>query len=166
MKVQEIQLWDSSNNLLWEDHNINNLLHNQGEEFILQAAFVGGKVSSIIPDFYYLGLDNRQSVVVDDTMDDLIGEPNGFGYVRAEIASSGDFAINFNNNHYTATSPIVAFVATLGTWSPVRNLFLTAEVDGNEKLISTAVLPSALVLNSGDRVTMRIGMQLKDCPPV
>lgn len=165
MKVEEIQHWDSSNQLLWEAHNIPNLLHYEGEQYILQAAFVGGKTSTIIPDYYYLGLDNRLSVVVDDTMDDLVGEPNGNGYQRAAVASSGDFAINFNNNHYVATSPIVAYIATLGSWGPVSNLFLTAEVDSEYKLISTAVLPSAIVMNSGDRITMRIGMQLRDCPP-
>lgn len=165
MKIQEIQHWDSSNKLLWEAHNIKNLLHYEGEQYLLQAAFVGGKSSTIIPDFYYLGLDNRLSIVVDDTMDDLIGEPNGNGYQRASVASSGDFAINFNNNHYVATSPIVAFIATLGSWGPVSNLFITAEVDGDYKLISTVRLPSAIIMNSGDRVTMRIGMQIRDCPP-
>lgn len=164
MKIKEIQHWDSSNNLLAEYFNIKNLLHYEGEQFLLQAAFFGGKVSSIIPDYYYLGLDNRLAVAVADTISSLISEPYGGGYQRAEISSAGEFAINFDNNHFVATSPIVAFRSTVGTWGPVSNLFLTANVDGEDKLISTAVLPSAIIMNPGDRVTMRIGMQLRECP--
>jgi hypothetical protein len=98
-------------------------------------------------------------------MDDLIGEPSGGGYVRQEIASAGDFAINFENDHFVATSPIVAFRATTGSWGPVSNLFLTNMDDNTGYLISTAVLQSAIALNPGDAVTMRIGMKLRDCPP-
>jgi hypothetical protein len=164
MKILEIQHLDSKNNVLWNAKNIYNLLHSEGEQFLLQAAFIGGRNSEIIPDFYYLGLDNRLTVTVSDTMADLISEPLGGGYERAEIASSGDFSINFDNNHYIATSPIVAFRATTGFWGPVSNLFLTAEVGSEFKLISTAVLPSAIILNSGDAVTMRIGMQIREIP--
>lgn len=164
MKVQEIQHWNSSNELLWESYNIKNLLHYEGEQFLLQAAFFGGKNSTIIPDYYYLGLDNRLEVNVADTIINILGEPVGGGYQRAEISSSGDFAINFENDHFVATSPIVAFNSTVGSYGPVSNLFLTANVNGDDKLISTAVLPSAIILNPGDRVTMRIGMQLRECP--
>lgn len=165
MKILEIQHWDSKGTLLWEDKNVLNLLHQDGEEYLLRAAFTGGRVSNVIPDNYYLGLDNRQAVTAADTMDDLIGEPSGGGYVRQEIASAGDFAINFENDHFVATSPIVAFRATTGSWGPVSNLFLTNMDDNTGYLISTAVLQSAIALNPGDAVTMRIGMKLRDCPP-
>lgn len=169
MKILEIQHWDSKGNLVWEEKNVLNLLHQDGEEFLLRAAFTGGRDSNIIPDNYELGLDNRQAVTETDTMDDLIGEPSGGGYVRQEIASAGDFAINFEENHFVATSPIVAFRATTGAWGPVSNLFLTNQPPGgigDRYLISTAILQSAIALNPGDAVTMRIGMKLKDCPVV
>lgn len=164
MKIQEIQHKDCLGNIIWEEKNIKNILHQEGEQFLLQAAFVGGKNSTIIPNFYYLGLDRRQQVNVDDVMNDLIGEPFGGGYQRAELASSGDFAINFIQDHYVATSPIVAFRSTVGSWGPVSNLFLTAEVQNTYRLISTAVLSDVISLNVGDSVTLRIGMQIRDCP--
>jgi len=164
MKILEIQHLDSKNNVLWKQKNIKNLLHLDGEQFLLQAAFIGGKNSTIIPDFYYLGLDNRQNVSVDDTINDIISEPFGGGYERAEISSEDDFSINFEQDHYIATSPIVAFRSTIGSWGPVSNLFLTAEVNGSFKLISTAILPAAFAVNSGESVTMRIGMQIRECP--
>lgn len=164
MKIIEVQHVDQSGKVLWAQKNILNLLHSEGEEFLLRAAFTGGKASTIIPDNYYLGLDNRQAVVEADEMSDLIGEPVGGGYERQEVASSGDFAINFEDDHFIATSPIVAFRSTTGSWGPVSNLFLTDKNDDSGYLISTAILDSAIILNPGDAVTMRIGMQLRDCP--
>lgn len=164
MKVLEIQKLDVDGTLLYEQRNILNLLHLDGEEFLLMAAFTGGQNSTVIPEKYYLGLDNRLTVTEDDTINDLIGEPAGDGYERAEVSSDGDFAINFEEDHYIATSPIVAFRATTGSWGPISNLFLTTASDDSGTLISTAVLQSAIELSSGQTITMRIGLQLKDCP--
>lgn len=163
MKILEIRHCDAQGNILFEQENILNLLHLDGEEFLLRAAFTGGQVSSIIPENYYLGLDNRQSVSADNTMDDLIGEPSGSGYERQPISSNGDFNINLDASHYLATSPIVAFRATSGSWGPVSNLFLTDQDDNSGYLISTIVLESPISLSLGSSVTMRIGMRLMEC---
>lgn len=165
MKILHIQKWDVDGTLLWEDRNIRNLLHLEGEEFILRATFSGGKVSDVIPENYYLGLDNRLAVNASDTMDDLIGEPSGGGYDRQAISSLNDFSVNLDSEHYIATSPIVAFNGTSGSWGPVSNLFLTDKSDNSGSLISTAVLDTAISVSIGQQVTMRIGLLLKDCPP-
>jgi hypothetical protein len=162
MKVLEIQHLDSNKNIIWQTKNIYNLLHEEGEQFLLQAAFVGGKESTIIPDYYYLGLDNRQTVATTDTLDDVLGEPVSGGYARIELSSSGDFTVSYDQDHYVALSPIVSFSASSGAWGPVVNLFLTASVEGDYKLISTATLPSPIFLNIGQTITMRIGMQIRD----
>lgn len=163
LKLIELKHFDAQGNLISQQNNLLNLLHQEGEEFLLRAAFSGGRISSIIPDFYYLGLDNRQAVAVGDTIDDLIGEPSAGGYQRQEISSSGDFAINFESDHFIATSPIVAFRSTTSSWGPVSNLFLTTESNNDGMLISTVVLQSPISLNSGDAVTMRIGLKLREC---
>jgi hypothetical protein len=163
MKILELQHIDYQGNIISTQKNLLNLLHQEGEEFLLRAAFVGGRVSNVIPEFYYLGLDNRQSVAADDTIDDLISEPIGGGYERQEISSDGDFSINFEQDHFLATSPIVAFRSTTSSWGPVSNLFLTNAADTSGSLISTVVLTSPISLSSGDSVTMRIGMQLREC---
>lgn len=164
MKILHIQKWDVDGTLLWEDRNIRNLLHLEGEEFILRAAFSGGKNSVVIPENYYLGLDNRLNPLAANTMDDLIGEPTGGGYTRQSISSLNDFSVNLDSEHYIATSPIVAFNATSSAWGPVSNLFLTDKDDNTGSLISTAVLETAVSLEIGQQVTMRIGLLLKDCP--
>lgn len=163
LKLLELTHEDAHGNIVSEQRNLLNLLHLEGEEFILRAAFAGGRISSVIPETYCLGLDNRQSVTATQTIDDLIGEPTGGGYERAEISSDGDFSINFETNHFLATSPIVAFRATTGSWGPVSNLFLATSKDNSGILISTIVLQSPISLNSGDAVTMRVGLQLKEC---
>lgn len=166
MKILVIQHKDTDGSVLYEQKNVLNLLHSEGEEFLLRAAFAGGRVSSVIPDNYYLGMDNRQAVAESDTIDDLIGEPSSGGYERQALASEGDFSINFEDDHYIATSPIVAFRATTGDWGPVSNLFLTDKADNAGALISTAVLDSAVSLEAGQSITVRIGLQLRECPEV
>lgn len=164
LRIIEIQHLDIKGEILWEAKNILNLLHKDGEEFLLRAAFTGGRVSTIIPDNYYLGLDNRSGVAFANTMDDLVGEPSTTkGYARQAVASSGDFAINFEQNHHVATSPIVAFQAITGNWGPVSNLFITDKADNTGYLIATAILPSGVVVEAGQSITMRIGMQLRTC---
>lgn len=129
------------------------------------AAFTAGNSpNTIIPDFYYLGLDNRNSVSATNTLDNtLVGEPSSGGYERQSISSSGIFSINLEDDHYVATSPIVAFRATVGDWGPVSNLFLCTTNNNTGTLISTAVLGTAVSLTAGDNVTMRIGMRLRGC---
>ena len=143
--------------------DLKNLLHSDGESFILQACFFGGQTSSIIPDNYYLGLDNRESIDVADTMVSLSGEPIGNGYARQAISSAGSFVVAFTNTHYVATSPIVSFQATGTSWGPVNNLFLTTETDATGFLISSVILPQAVTVLAGDLVTLRTALSLKDC---
>jgi len=164
MKVLDIQHLDKNKNVLWQQQNINNLLHLRGEEFILRAVFAGGRVSDVIPENYYLGLDNRPTVAVSNEMSDLVGEPTFGGYTRQPVSSSGDFTVVFENNHYIAISVIVAFQATSGSWGPVQNLFVANAAGTDGTLISTARLEVPVVVNTGESVTMRIGMTLKDCP--
>lgn len=164
LKIIEVKHLDSEGRVLWENNNVHNIMHQDGEEYLLRAAFTGGRVSTVIPDSYYLGLDNRSVPAVDDLIDDLIGEPTSNGYERQAVNSSGDFAINFESNHFIATSPIVAFRATVGSWGPVGKLFLTDKSDNTGFLISTADLGTIITVSAGESVTMRIGMTLRDCP--
>jgi hypothetical protein len=163
MKILEVSHHNKNGALLWHSSNIRNVLHQEGEEFILRAVFTGGQVSTIIPENYYLGLDNRTVVDVTDTLDNIFGEPAAGGYERQEVSSSGDFTVILEDDNFVASSPIVSFRATTATWGPVSNLFLADSADNSGRLISTATLASSITVSLGDNVTMRIGMQLRDC---
>jgi hypothetical protein len=163
MKVLEVNHWRNGS-LLWQKTNLYNLLHLDGEEFILRAAFVGGQVSDVIPSNYYLGLDNRSILQASDNILSLIGEPVGNGYSRQPISSSGDFTVtNEDNTHFKAISPIVAFIATGSSWGPVQNLFITNRGDTSGSLISSVNLGTGITVAAGDSVSLRIAMTLRDC---
>lgn len=160
MKVLEIKHYSKHNELLWEDKNILNLLHTDGEEFILQVLF-GGEA---IPTAYYLGMDNRASLSESDTMGSLGTEPIGNGYLRQPVLSTGEFTFTVTSLGFTqAQSPIVEFNASGGTWGPVANLFLTDQSDSSGYLISSIKLSSTVTLDDGERVTVRMGLGMRDC---
>ena len=69
LTIIDIQHKNSKDEILWEQKNVNNLLHQEGENFLLGIAFAG----FAIPSNYYLGLDNRAIVAASDTLDELIG---------------------------------------------------------------------------------------------
>lgn len=169
MKVEHIQHLRNGE-VIWENKNLNNILHSDGEEFILRAAFTGGSVSSVIPDSYYLGLDNRSVYDVDDTITSLIGEPTGNGYARQTLSSSGDLTVSQESGHFRATSKIVAFRAEGGSWGPVSNLFLTDLESDEGYLISTVSLsgdpdePIFITVADGDQITLRLALTLRDYP--
>jgi hypothetical protein len=164
MKILEIQ-HRRGDEILWEASNIRNMLHNDGEQFMLRAAFTGGQNSSVIPLNYYLGLDNRPVLNPTDTLSNLQSEPSSNGYSRQGVHSSGDFTANFNlvTSHWQAISPVVSFQAFGGSWGPVQTLFLATTVDNSGLLISSAKLPTTVTVNAGDAITMRIAVMLKDC---
>ena len=160
MKVLEIQHLSKTGKVLWEDKNLLNLLHTEGEGYILDVVFGGG----IIPDTYYLGLDNRDTIAASDTPDDLITEPIGNGYTRQPVLSSGEFTFALTTGGFIqAQTPIVTFIASGGSWGPVNNLWLTTEADNTGLLISTVSLTSEVTLLDGERVTMRLGLGMRDC---
>lgn len=157
MKVLEICHFDKKGKLLYNNKNIKNTLHGEGEEFILKILFDG----STVPSQYYLGLDSRSVLSRADSVSELSTlEPTTSGYIR-QIVESNSF--NFTNNelgNYQANSPVVLFRATNGSWGPVRNIFLTNEAGYNGKLISSVPLGSNLVVQDGEIVSLRIGIAL------
>jgi hypothetical protein len=163
LRIEEMQHLAADGTVLRKEEKIHNLLHLEGEEFLLRAAFTGGQVSSVIPANYYVGLDNRASIADTDTMDDLVGEPVAFGYERQAIASSGDFVINFEEDHYLALSPVVIFSGVAGGWGPVSHLFFTDRENNTGSLISTATFASSFEVAAGESITLRVSMLLRDC---
>ena len=83
MKVLEVQHL-RNNEVIWEDSDLYNMLHAEGQEMILNAVFAGGS----IPTSYYMGLDNRSSLAVGDKLAALDGEPDTNGYIRFTTSSS------------------------------------------------------------------------------
>jgi hypothetical protein len=148
--------------VIWQSEKLTNILHNQGEEYMLNALFKTTVVS--VPTFYYLGLDNRATLSADDTIASLQGEPTTNGYSRQAVSSATGFTIEEVDGVSRATSLIVSFTASGGSWGPVSNLFLSNTINNTGYLIATAPLGSSRTLNNGDLVTMRFALSLQDIP--
>lgn len=164
MKIDELCVYDSGI-LIYKNENLYNILHTQGEALILNALFKGGPTSnSYIPNNYYLGLDYRSSLVDTQTLADITGEPSANGYLRQPISSSTGFTINTGVNPVKATSNMVSFTATGGSWGPVKNLFLCNVSAGSSgSLISSIYMGSEITVAASTVVSMKFSMTLKNC---
>ena len=163
IKILEVQhIRDGK--VIWESKNIYNTLHNSGEMYLLMCAFDNS--GAYPPANYYFGLDNRLGISVIDTIGSLSGEPSGNGYLRAGVASSGQFTVSALGDLYRATSQIVTFSATGTGWGPVRNLFLATTNDNSGILLASAPLSNPITLTNGDAVNMRMALSLQDVSTV
>jgi len=162
MKVFEIQHLSKENEVLWEEKQLFNILHTEGEQFILTALFVD---NTVIPTAYYLGLDNRPTLGVSDTMSSVITtEPVGNGYVRQPVLAQGEFVLGTATNGFSQVqTPILTFQASGGSWGPIINLFMTDQSDSSGSLISSIRLSTEISLNDGEKVTVRMGFGMRDC---
>ena len=165
MKVLSFELKNKKGKILYREENVYNMLHKEGEQFILSTCFAG----TALPTSYYFGMDNRFITTVGDSMssfNDNQYEPSGFGYLRQQIPSSGanSFTLVFEGSNYRAVSPPIQFSAINGSWGPIKNIFLTNKSDITGFLISSASLQNSIIVENGQSITMRMAMALRDCP--
>ena len=152
--------------VIWEAKNMYNLLHSDGEDYILKTLFYNDGTSP--PTSYYLGLDARGTIAYADTMASITGEPSTNGYSRQPLNSSSTgstgWTITSETSLHKALSNVVSFSASGGGYGPCPNLFLTNKSDNTGKLISSVVLSTPATLASGDTLSLRMTLSLKDCP--
>lgn len=168
MKINSFKVLNKLGHIRYEELNIKNTLHQQGEEFLLKSIFYD---KTLIPQGFYIGLDTRQSINVSDTLKQIIGEPTANNYSR-QIVSHGNWIVSQDNSGvYLANSGTIVFSAISSTnagWGPVSNVFLTTT---NERctptsttcpgyLISTAQLSDNISLNSGESVIIEMSISL------
>lgn len=164
MRIVEIEHLDRHGNVLHRASDIGNLFHKSGEQFLLNSLFIGGPSSPYIPTYYFLGLDNRSTLDVADTMSTIVGEPSVNGYARQPVSSTTGFTLDDSSGNYRANTSIVTFRATGGSWGPVQNIFLTDKNDLTGYLIASTNVGSPFSLTDGDTINLRMGMTLRDCP--
>ncbi len=159
--------------VIYEEYEIPNTLHLEGEQLFLGALFQGGPLTNpFIPETYYFGLDNRSLVDRADTLATIGAlEPQGInGYARQPVNSISGFTVDFDNDRavYKASSTIITFRGQGGTpgaivWGPVQNLFMTdrALTVSGGTLIASAVLSNPVNVQSGDSVSMRMSLAIR-----
>jgi hypothetical protein len=148
--------YDANHRLIWSNVGIHNLLHDEGEQYVLETAF---SEAQSVPVNFYLGLDDRTNAVLGDliaetdTLTNLANEPSGNGYARQAVASNDtDITVSMVGGDYRATTKTVTFTCTgSGGIGPVTTGFLCTVVSGTSgKLISSIALGSARTLAANE----------------
>lgn len=147
--------------VIWEETIEENVLHDEGEQFMLQVVF---DEQQSVPANYYIGLDNRASPAEGDALTDLTGEPSGDGYARQEVPSDNvGWTVSQSAGDYQAASTTETFAASGGDWTSVQQMFLCTTVTGTSgKLIATAALSTARLLKDGDSLQTDITIKLSE----
>ena len=167
LHIDAIQHLDKDGNILWEAKDLHNLLHDEGELYILSAAFATAMAGyGAPPSNLYLGLDTSTRTLAEaDTLALVTENSVSNGYSRAALSTSGagtvsdDFYITQPGAYYQAQSKIIEWTATNNTWTTVTKLFLTTASTGTSgKLICSIALSANRTLSVGD--TIRCAMYL------
>jgi len=159
MTIVEAIHYSKNGEILWSDTNLKNVLHTQGQEFMMKALFAGSS-GVTIPSTYHVGLDNRTTVNQADTIQNLVGEPVGSGYQRYSLSSQTGFGAVFDLSNWKVKSSTLIFNATGSGWGPVRNAFLTTAAGNSGFLISTVPLSGVKTITNGESFTFKIVLGL------
>lgn len=167
MEILEINHFNKNGDLLFNNKNVKNLVHKQGERYMLRVLFGDLEKS----ERYYLGLDNRSDLSEADDFQKVceLEVSSNFGYARQPVSNNGfSFVVNIYGD-YQANSPIVYFRANGGSWGPVKNLFLCTDsvsscsLNTNEGyLLSSIPLGSTITLLDGETISMRLAIALRN----
>lgn len=151
--------------LIWVDDLQLNILHDEGEQYILSAAFDTDLAGyGAPPANLYLGLDARATPAEGDTLASLSGEPTGGGYSRQAIPTTTGFTLTQPGAYYQATSTTESFgPATTGGMGTVTQRFLTTAASGTTGLlIATVALSASRTINEGDTLNTNLILGLSE----
>lgn len=171
LHIEEISHLNKAGELLWKDKNLDNILHDEGEQYILSAAFATGYSGfGVAPDNLYLGLDTSTRTLAEADTLSLVGENSlTNGYERKAISTHGtgvsgqDFVLNQPSTFYRAESKIWTWSCINAAWTTVTKLFLCTAPSGTSgKLICTVPLSSNRTLQPGDVISAAIYIGLSE----
>jgi len=92
------------------------MLHDEGEEYLLQVAF---SEEQSAPANFYIGLCD-DTLVEADGLADILNELSGNGYARQTVASDDtDCVIAIDGDYYKCTFAEQTFTASGGNWDEV-----------------------------------------------
>lgn len=162
LKIEEVCFLDKNGVIFKQYGPIYNTIHLESEFFFLKALFNNN--GSVIPTNYLIGLDNRETLEVADTISDLVDEPSGNGYQRQTVSSSVGWTVDLFSGVYRTRSNIITFTASGGSIGPIETVFLTG-TDGTtdiEYLLSSAKLEGSAELSDGESLSLRMVLTLRD----
>lgn len=176
LKIEEATLFSKDKKILWQEKNLKNIFHNEGQKLMLKCCFansIDNDVERILPPKNYnFGLDNRAVLGAEDTVESIDGEPaKSTGYRRFAVKPD-TFTLEQVSGIWTAKSPAASFKAT-SQFGPIKNFFLTAttqEVDelgdivSINYLISSVAFSESVTVDAGSFFTVKMILSLQDIP--
>lgn len=160
VKLIELKVVDINGNVLFKKENINNVLHYQGQSLILQCMF--GTES--VPGDYYVGLDSRSSITLNDKMTNLQLEPSGFGYSRQTLVrGTTNLNVSPDTTPPKVTSSTITFSAVGGSYTATDMFLCTAQSGTSGYLISTVAFGTTITVSPENLVSMKFAMILNGC---
>lgn len=153
---------DPEGKTIWaEPAWVSNILHDEGEQYILACAF--DTDTDTAPANLYFGLDARVTPAEADTLVSLSGEPSGSGYARQPVSTSTGFTLSQDAGDYQAASSTVTFTASGGDWTAVLNRFLGDVVSGTAgRLIATLALDASRTITDGSSLNTNYTVKLSE----
>lgn len=167
VSVLQARSWgtDRAGRLLWAEPWRTNILHDQGEQYVLSAAFdtdLSGYGAP--PANLYLGLSKRAALAEDDTLGMTgFNEPSGNGYARQAISTTTGFTLSQPSDSYQAASATKTFTASGGSIGPVTERFLTTASSGTSGLlICSLALSTSRTMADGDSLNTTLIVRLTE----
>lgn len=162
--------YDRNQILKWTEIRRPNLLHKEGEIYILSAAFATDTEGyGLAKPELYVGLDNRDVLRIDDTLARVVeSEPKSSAYRRLPIKTSGGFmsfwteAEDKGDPSVFTISAAVEFIAEGADIGRVNKFFLTTAPSGTDgKLLISTSMKRAHTLYEDYRLTVEVMMNLR-----
>ena len=153
--VWDVWCVDKNGRELWREH-VTNLLHDEGEEFIVKTMFPETKS---VPTTYYMLIDDRVTIAEADTLPPT-GEPSVGGYARQPINSDAtDFTAVQDSGDWQVTTKTVSWTPSGADLPSVRNLGFAETLNDTGAFISSVALSAPRVVKDGD--TLNASMIIK-----
>ena len=157
--IEELVVRDNDK-IIYEAKDLKNILHTGGQELFLGCMFKN--VS--IPTTYYVGLDNRSTILANQSMSDISGEPNVSGYARQPLIKDTDFSFATTTNPVKIRSSTVVFSYAGFSYSATDMFLCTVATGTSGILISTVGFGTVInVSSSSTSVSMKFAMTLGSC---
>lgn len=140
----------SNGEVQWEELNVHNILHDEGENGILSAFF--DEVYTI-PVSYYIALDDRASLAEGDILTTMAAtEPSGNGYARKPVNTDNtDWNLEQDGGDWQVVSKTATFTASGGP-IPVAGVVSNMSL-GDQSSGTTGILIASVAL-SQDRTIL------------
>ena len=145
--------------IILKKNNLKNVFHTGGQTLFLSCMFK----NTSVPNDYYVGLDNRNSISPNQTMADISGEPTVAGYSRQTLVKNTDFNFIPDSNPVKIRSSTITFGTTSESYS-ATNMFLCTVLTGTSGiLISTISFGTTISVTPSKTVSMKFAMTLGTC---